>query len=185
MNQPDRRDRVTKMTCPCGSGLPRRKFGCLHCNTHWKQISEPAAPPVGRELREQAEKPEELHGWEVENGVMCVVCPECAFTMDAGHVDSVGGGYTCPSCAPQALEHGQETRVETGPIQFGDDWPGVFIRGDTAIWWSIVLDQLAAQAEDVWEGITLRVVADALGSCDNARGPFRRIPAILPEVGDG
>jgi len=23
-------------------------------------------------------------------------------------------------------------RVETGPVQFGDDWPGVFIRGDNA-----------------------------------------------------
>ena len=25
-----------------------------------------------------------------------------------------------------------EKRVETGPVQFGDDWPGVFIRGDDA-----------------------------------------------------
>lgn len=24
----------------------------------------------------------------------------------------------------------QEERVETGPVQFGDDWPGYFIRGD-------------------------------------------------------
>lgn len=23
-------------------------------------------------------------------------------------------------------------RVETGPVQFGDDWPGVFMRGDYA-----------------------------------------------------
>src|SRR6185437_125786 len=26
----------------------------------------------------------------------------------------------------------QPARVETGPLQFGDDWPGVFIRGDRA-----------------------------------------------------
>lgn len=27
-------------------------------------------------------------------------------------------------------------RVETGPIQFGDDWPGIFIRGgNAAVWW--------------------------------------------------
>jgi len=26
----------------------------------------------------------------------------------------------------------QAERVETGPVQFGDDWPGVFIRGDNA-----------------------------------------------------
>ena len=24
-------------------------------------------------------------------------------------------------------------RAETGPMQFGDDWPGVFIRGDNAL----------------------------------------------------
>ena len=26
-----------------------------------------------------------------------------------------------------------EPRVESGPIAFGDDWPGVFIRGDHAL----------------------------------------------------
>lgn len=26
-------------------------------------------------------------------------------------------------------------RVDTGPVQFGDDWPGVFIRGDEARYW--------------------------------------------------
>ena len=25
------------------------------------------------------------------------------------------------------------TRPETGPMQFGDDWPGVFMRGDNAL----------------------------------------------------
>jgi hypothetical protein len=30
-----------------------------------------------------------------------------------------------------ALESGD--RPETGPMQFGDDWPGVFIRGDSAL----------------------------------------------------
>ena len=31
---------------------------------------------------------------------------------------------------PGPIEGG---RVETGSLQFGDDWPGVFIRGDDAI----------------------------------------------------
>jgi hypothetical protein len=26
-----------------------------------------------------------------------------------------------------------EPRVETGPVQFGNDWPGIFIRGDNAM----------------------------------------------------
>lgn len=29
------------------------------------------------------------------------------------------------------------TRPETGPMQFGDDWPGVFIRGDNALAYSL------------------------------------------------
>lgn len=28
-----------------------------------------------------------------------------------------------------------DKRVETGVVQFGDDWPGVFIRGDHAFSW--------------------------------------------------
>jgi hypothetical protein len=27
----------------------------------------------------------------------------------------------------------QDERVETGPVQFGDDWPGLFIRGDDCL----------------------------------------------------
>ena len=30
-------------------------------------------------------------------------------------------------------------RPETGPMQFGEDWPGVFIRGDNACWYPLVL----------------------------------------------
>lgn len=41
----------------------------------------------------------------------------------------------------------QEKRVETGPIQFGDDWPGVFIRGDNAGWYAFMLKRLI-QSED-------------------------------------
>lgn len=30
----------------------------------------------------------------------------------------------------------QQPRVETAPVQFGQDWPGIFIRGDQACYWS-------------------------------------------------
>lgn len=33
----------------------------------------------------------------------------------------------------------QAPRVETGAVEFGDDWPGVFIRGDCACWMAINL----------------------------------------------
>jgi len=28
------------------------------------------------------------------------------------------------------------SRVETGPVSFGEDWPGLFIRGDNCIFYS-------------------------------------------------
>lgn len=39
-------------------------------------------------------------------------------------------------------------RVETGSIQFGDDWPGVFIRGDNAACYSMALDSLLSGSVD-------------------------------------
>jgi hypothetical protein len=37
---------------------------------------------------------------------------------------------------------GYTQRVETGPVQFGDDWPGLFIRGDNCIYLGVVLEEL-------------------------------------------
>lgn len=30
-------------------------------------------------------------------------------------------------------------RIETGAVQFGDDWPGVFIRGDDALHYAAIM----------------------------------------------
>lgn len=38
-------------------------------------------------------------------------------------------------------------RVETGPIQFGDDWPGTFLRGDTAAGYALYLSQMLKWVE--------------------------------------
>ena len=42
-------------------------------------------------------------------------------------------------CPFDMREHAE--RVETGPVQFNDDWPGVFIRGDNAAWMAINLSE--------------------------------------------
>jgi len=39
----------------------------------------------------------------------------------------------------EAIEE-QPKRRETGPIQFGDDWPGIFIRGDEALGMAVYLE---------------------------------------------
>jgi len=41
------------------------------------------------------------------------------------------------------------TRVETGVVQFGDDWPGVFIRGDNAFAYARALNALLEGRADV------------------------------------
>lgn len=47
------------------------------------------------------------------------------------------------------LIQGQELRVETGAVQFGDDWPGLFIRGDMCF--QLYLSITAVLAEHVDE----------------------------------
>ena len=51
---------------------------------------------------------------------------------------------------------GQDTRVETGKVQFGDDWSGVFIRGDNAQYYSNVLRKiLKNKIDDPMTEVTL------------------------------
>lgn len=68
-------------------------------------------------------------------------------------------------------------RVETGALQFNDDWPGVFIRGDNAMHYKIRLQHLIAMVEnpgkypvDLFTIITAKNLVDLLESC-----------AIIPE----
>lgn len=37
---------------------------------------------------------------------------------------------------------GQKERVETGPVRFGDDWTGLFIRGDECATYAFYLNNL-------------------------------------------
>lgn len=39
-------------------------------------------------------------------------------------------------------------RIETGPVQINDDWPGVFIRGDNAMFYGMALKQLLSRLKD-------------------------------------
>ena len=42
---------------------------------------------------------------------------------------------------------GVSFRVETGPICFGDDWPGLFVRGDNAFNYALHLQLLVEAME--------------------------------------
>lgn len=45
----------------------------------------------------------------------------------------------------QQIKTNLDKRVETGAVQFDDDWPGVFIRGDNSFYLSMLLTQAIEQ----------------------------------------
>lgn len=59
------------------------------------------------------------------------------------------------------------SRPETGPMQFGDDWPGVFIRGDNALYDAHVLAAAITKLpEEMWlERSVLEGLVSTLRSC--------------------
>jgi len=61
-------------------------------------------------------------------------------------------------------------RLETGPLQVGDDWPGVFIRGDAAAYYAIEIKRAIEIAEcndpgNAFVYHALRKLAEILRSC--------------------
>ncbi|HYH68955.1 MAG TPA: hypothetical protein VD866_29950 [Urbifossiella sp.] len=64
-------------------------------------------------------------------------------------------------------------RVESGPTQFGEDWPGVFIRGDNAGWMAmrmkLMLDDMRARPDLTAEFATgLDAVREFIGHTKGA-----------------
>lgn len=60
----------------------------------------------------------------------------------------------------------QEPRVETGTIQFGDDWPGVFLRGDEALYLAHLLELVIEGHEiDPITRLQMSSYAQVLNSC--------------------
>jgi hypothetical protein len=59
-----------------------------------------------------------------------------------------------------------DERVETGPLQFGDDWPGLFIRGDNAAYYAMVLRyHLDGGRDDIFGKMALERLYKDLSGC--------------------
>lgn len=61
-------------------------------------------------------------------------------------------------------------RPETGPMQFGDDWPGIFIRGDNALFFARQLGAVAIALsvlpkQDQWLVQSVERMAKLMASC--------------------
>lgn len=57
-------------------------------------------------------------------------------------------------------------RVETGPIQFGEDWPGYFIRGDNAFDITMAIQSILVNPYDVLAMTQLKSFAKDLLGCN-------------------
>jgi len=74
-------------------------------------------------------------------------------------------------------------RIETGPLQIEDDWPGVFIRGDNALHHAMTLKSVLTAINNGFapppiELATLRGLVALLQSC--SAGPSADEPTGLP-----
>lgn len=61
------------------------------------------------------------------------------------------------------LPAAEDGRVETGPVQFGDDWPGIFIRGDNAFGYAMALQEAMEIIPDGFKKMQLRSLCGLLG----------------------
>lgn len=66
----------------------------------------------------------------------------------------------------------EKPRVETGPVMFEDDWPGIFIRGDEAFGHRLALGDAIQALEknpeilgQVYTIMTLRGLLETISSC--------------------
>jgi hypothetical protein len=58
------------------------------------------------------------------------------------------------------------SRVETGPLRFGNDWTGIFIRGDNAVSMAADLEVLNdILGQDNFYQLKLREIINLLTSC--------------------
>ena len=60
-------------------------------------------------------------------------------------------------------------RVETGVIQFGDDWPGVFIRGDHALQFAHCLEMALSEnfdRENLFHTAPIQGLINTLKGCE-------------------
>lgn len=69
------------------------------------------------------------------------------------------------------IEEAKNTRIETGAVQFDDDWHGIFIRGDNAMFYSLIVKQAVEQLKkdksySIIDRIQLEALADLLHQCD-------------------
>ena len=76
-------------------------------------------------------------------------------------------------------------RAETGPMQIGDDWPGVFIRGDNAMAYAMQLEAVLAGHFDPINRGVLQGLVSTLRGCDVRKRPDVQMAELTQKESDG
>lgn len=92
--------------------------------------------------------------------------PHCSCMAKSSDNESTKHNYSLTKLPPVD----GESRIETGPIQFGDDWPGVFLRGDSALAAAMHIEAALNVIDDKAAGIksVLSSHVELLRSCSTA-----------------
>jgi len=84
----------------------------------------------------------------------------------------------------QAASLAVEKRPESGSMQFGEDWPGIFLRGDYAVPMSWLLESLLARSASAPESFQLTEFRKILASCEVNGQPIHPQRALLLDTGE-
>jgi hypothetical protein len=76
---------------------------------------------------------------------------------------------------------GERKRPETGPMEFQEDWPGVFIRGDEAMGMAMYLEMKLNGVESPIYDACLRGLVATLRGCDARNSPNVQRAMLLPD----
>jgi hypothetical protein len=71
-------------------------------------------------------------------------------------------------------------RAETGPMVFGDDWTGVFIRGDNAFFYAMALQEILSRPDDVMARNAVQDLIDLLRNSRHVVGVPKDAQAMKP-----
>ncbi len=70
-------------------------------------------------------------------------------------------------------------RPETGPMQFGEDWPGLFIRGDNCFYYAIHLEELLKSIpDDAPVGLNILILQGLLQELQSSRVPVKNVQQL-------
>lgn len=91
--------------------------------------------------------------------------------------DEVVAGQDSGAAPVELFREVPRSRMESGPVQFGDDWPGVFFRGDNALHFSLILGEFLRDHGD--EGIQTEVLKGLASELLACRQGSPQTPELL------